>query len=196
MIGCCHFRSSVTYFCLLNKWLCYPVREHLRINYDPVRYLILTLSKQCSARIHSSMSFGGWKKSTSASAFSSLCVFGWLQSAVVCRSAGGSGFLQEVIVLLYIAKSFLEKKQKTKQKTTRDLLIRRHFKVSWPQALNKNDDGRPDGWWETLESRCVEGLRGGRAEGGGGGGMALMPGRVLDRGAGGWLQEGERWNTL
>lgn len=69
MIGCCHFRSSVTYFCLLNKRLCYPVREHLQINYDPVRYLILMLSKLCSARIQSSMSFWGEKKSTVPSIF-------------------------------------------------------------------------------------------------------------------------------
>lgn len=64
-------------------------------------------------------------------------------------------------VLLYIAKSFLEKKTKQNKKTT--FLSEDISRFQDLKALNKNDDGRPDGWWEMLESRCVEGLRGGRA---------------------------------
>lgn len=108
----------------------------------------------------------------------------------MCGSAGGSGFLQEVIVLLYIAKSFLEKtKNKTKKNPPEIFLSENISTCQDPQALNKNDDGRPDGWWEMLESRCVEGWRWWRN-------AALMLGRVLDRGAGGWLRGGERLNIL
>lgn len=46
------------------------------------------------------------------------------------------------------------------------------------------------------DGRCWSRGAWGGGGGGGGGGMALMLGRVLDRGAGGWLQGGERLNIL
>lgn len=102
MIGCCHFRSSVTYFCLLYEWQLHPV---MSIIIPDVQFHAagqpLHLSTSTMVKSNSQFHF-----------FSPM--FHWLSLVGRSRSqtfVRGSGFIRSGTTSLHCLELFLAKKQ-------------------------------------------------------------------------------------